>query len=219
MISFTFDDAPVSAATTGADVLEARGFRGTFYLSGGLIAREDDRHRYVSAEQVERLARVGHEIGCHTYSHRACGRASPREVRAEVERNAAALGRWGVPAPATFAFPFGDVSTSAKRALGSEFSLLRAVHHGVMEAGGDLNQAPAVPVYGTSGETAVRRWLEVAKARRAWLIVFTHDVAPLPSAFGCTPGALERLLVAALESDFDVVTVAEGARRMRPLRA
>ena len=37
MVSFTFDDIPKSAATTGAGILEDHGARGTFYVSGGLV--------------------------------------------------------------------------------------------------------------------------------------------------------------------------------------
>ena len=37
MVSFTFDDLPKSAVTTGAGMLEAHGARGTFYVSGGLV--------------------------------------------------------------------------------------------------------------------------------------------------------------------------------------
>ena len=36
LISFTFDDFPLSAATAGADILERYGARGTFYASGSL---------------------------------------------------------------------------------------------------------------------------------------------------------------------------------------
>src|SRR5258708_4124551 len=37
MVSFTFDDAPKSAATIGAPMLEEHGAHGTFYISGGLV--------------------------------------------------------------------------------------------------------------------------------------------------------------------------------------
>jgi peptidoglycan/xylan/chitin deacetylase (PgdA/CDA1 family) len=40
-VSFTFDDAPDSALTTGAQILEAHGVRGTFYIAGGLAGRTE----------------------------------------------------------------------------------------------------------------------------------------------------------------------------------
>jgi hypothetical protein len=39
-------------------------------------------------------------------------------------------------------------------------------------------------------------------------------VAPEPSQWGCTTAVLERLVDGALTAGFDVVTVAEGARRI-----
>ena len=54
----------------------------------------------------------------------------------------------------------------------------------------------------------------LTKARKAWLILYTHDVAEEPSQWGCTTGALERLIDRAKADGFDVVTVAEGARRI-----
>jgi peptidoglycan/xylan/chitin deacetylase (PgdA/CDA1 family) len=39
IVSFTFDDAPDSAAGEGAELLEKHGGRGTFYLAGSLIDR------------------------------------------------------------------------------------------------------------------------------------------------------------------------------------
>ena len=42
IVSFTFDDAPPSAATNGAAILEEFGLRGTFYLSGGWLGGDSD---------------------------------------------------------------------------------------------------------------------------------------------------------------------------------
>ncbi len=73
MVSFTFDDLPKSAVTTGAGLLEARGARGTFYVSGGLVSVGTSQWETGDSSDVLALHRNGHEIGCHTFSHqRAC---------------------------------------------------------------------------------------------------------------------------------------------------
>jgi len=69
MVSFTFDDAPDSAAGEGAALLEAHGGLGTFYLAGSLIDQPGDFWRGLSNDAIVRLHRGGHEIGCHTFSH------------------------------------------------------------------------------------------------------------------------------------------------------
>jgi peptidoglycan/xylan/chitin deacetylase (PgdA/CDA1 family) len=214
MVSISFDDAPVSAAVDGARILEARGAKGTYFISMGLAGQDGPMGRNADAAQLRALLDAGHEIGCHTFSHLDCGQAPAGLAAGDVERNLEALRALGAPEPRTFAYPYGDVSTPAKAALGSRFSLLRALHHGLIDRGSDLNQAPAVGIEGPPGEQAARGWLRRALAQRAWLILYTHDVREDPSPFGCTPAALARLLDEALAGGAEIVTVAEGCRRV-----
>ena len=214
MVSISFDDAPISAAETGAKILESRGTRGTYFIAMGLAGQDGPMGRNAGAGEVRALMDAGHEIGCHTFSHLNCGLAPAGISTGDVERNRAALAELGVPEPASFAYPYGEVSSRAKAALGGRFAVLRALHHGVIRKGSDLNQAPAVGIEGEAGETAARDWLQRAIQQRSWLILYTHDVRPAPSPYGCTPDALERLLDEALEAGAEVVTVAEGCRRI-----
>ena len=214
MVSISFDDAPASAAIRGAEVLEARGARGTWFISMGLAGQDGPMGPNADAGQVRALLDAGHEIGCHTFSHLDCGQAPPGVASGDVEQNRQALRALGAPEPVSFAYPYGDVSAPAKAALGQRFALLRALHHGLVAEGSDLNQAPAVGIEGPGGEDAARRWLSHALSRRAWLILYTHDVREDPSPFGCTPRALERLLGEAISGGAEVVTVAEGCRRL-----
>ncbi len=214
MVSFCFDDAPVTAARVGAAVLEARGLRGVYYFAAGLADSDGPMGRFAGAQDALRLSEAGHEIGCHTFSHLDCGQAGGAQVADEIDRNTAALKAWGVPPAESFAYPYGDVSAPAKRALAGRFKSLRALHHGVVVKGSDLNQMPAVGIEGVDGEATASHWMAQAKAQNAWLILYTHDVADDATRWGCTPGALERLTAKAMLDGFDVVTVAEGARRM-----
>lgn len=214
MVSFTFDDAPATACEAGARALEARGLRGAYYFAAGLTGREGPMGRFATGEDARRLHDAGHEIACHTFSHLDCGQASREVVIADVDRNAQSLAAWGAGEPVSFAYPYGDVASPAKTALAGRFKTLRALHHGLITDGADLNQAPAVGIEGEDGEAVANAWLDRAKARKAWLILYTHDVSDTPSQWGCTTGALERLIDRAVAEGFDVVTVAEGARRI-----
>ncbi len=214
MISFSFDDAPATATLAGAQVLEARGLRGTYYFSVGLAGGEGPMGPYATEADARRLSAAGHEIACHTHSHLDCGKADARSITLDVDRNAEGFRTWGTVATESFAYPYGDVSIPAKRVLGGRFRTLRTVQAGLVEDGADANQLPAVGVEGDDGEAKALHWLDRAADRRAWLILYTHDVAPNPSAWGCTPEALGHLADAAQARGFEVVTVAEGARRL-----
>ena len=211
MISFSFDDAPKSSLA-GADILEARGLKGTWFIAAGLNDTVGPQGLIGNDEDTRRLAEAGHEIANHTFSHLDCGQADEETIVADVDRTERALRDLGLETK-TFAYPYGDVSPWAKRILTGRFGLMRGLHHGLIEDGRDLNQAPAVGIEGPDGEAVARRWMDAAERRKAWLILYTHDVLETPSPYGCTPGALERLADEAKARGFEVVTVAEGARR------
>ena len=217
MLTMSFDDAPVSAADTGAAILERHGARGTYFISTGLGGHESHLGRYTSLDDVARLAAAGHEVACHTFSHLDCGKAKAHDITAELEANRQALKAMGVE-PATFAYPYGDVSPWAKALINDRFLAGRALHHGLITTGTDLNQAPAVGIEGADGETVAQTWMDRAAEAKAWLVLYTHDVRETPSEWGCTPDVLERLVRRAIDMGFDLITFDEGARRAQHLQ-
>lgn len=214
MLSIAFDDAPSTATQEGARILDAYGVKGTFYAAAGLCGRTEPMGVCAEVEDYQRLHEAGHEIGCHTYSHLDCGQASGATALKDVAQNASSFEHWGLPKPRSFAYPYGDVAPWTKSALAPSFTSLRALHPGLIQAGSDLNQAPAVGIEGDQGETKARHWLNLARSQQAWLILYTHDVQQDPSPWGCTPSALDSLVREAIETGFDLVTVGDGADRL-----
>ncbi|MFT4076068.1 MAG: polysaccharide deacetylase family protein [Asticcacaulis sp.] len=212
LLTVSFDDAPTSAAQAGAAILEKYGARGTFFISAGLCGSDSHLGAYTTEAEIRALHAAGHEIACHTFSHLDCGRATAAEITQNLDLNAEAFRRMGLPQARTFAYPYGDVSPQAKSVLGPRFAASRALHHGLITPGSDLNQTPAVGIEGADGEQTATDWLIRAEDETAWLVLYTHDVRDAPSAWGCTPEALERLIVRALDMGFEIVTFAEGSR-------
>ena len=213
IVSITFDDAPRSAVEAGARVLEAEGVRGAFYVCAGLDSREGPMGLYGETAGYVGLAARGHEIACHTYSHLDCGQAAGPVITADVDRNAETLTAAGLETR-NFAYPYGDVSPQAKAVLQDRFGSLRGLHPGLIREGSDLNLLPAVGIEGPNGEANAARWIDKALANRAWLILYTHDVRPEPSAWGCTPDALKRLIQRAKAGGAEIATVAEVLDRL-----
>jgi peptidoglycan/xylan/chitin deacetylase (PgdA/CDA1 family) len=63
----TFDDGGASALAPTADLLEARGWRGHFFIS----TRFTGTHGFLSAAEVRELDARGHVLGSHTVTHPA----------------------------------------------------------------------------------------------------------------------------------------------------
>jgi peptidoglycan/xylan/chitin deacetylase (PgdA/CDA1 family) len=62
--AITFDDGG-SSALHAAAALEARGWRGSFFITTGRI----DTPGFLSTDQVRELAQRGHEVGSHSRTH------------------------------------------------------------------------------------------------------------------------------------------------------
>lgn len=99
VVALTFDDGPTEWTPEILKMLAAAGVPATFYLTGADL----DRHPDQGAE----IARAGHEIGNHTYTHRRMMLVSADTVADEIERTDAAIARTGYRGPVTFRPPYG----------------------------------------------------------------------------------------------------------------
>ena len=94
---------------------------------------------------------------------------------------------------------------------------MRSVEHGV-NAGPevDLNRLKANPVYETSDLAAIESLIDQARRNDGWLILYTHDVGPAPSPFGCSGSRFAAVLAAVRRSGLAVGTVGQASARLRP---
>ena len=212
MISFSFDDAPRSAATTGASILETYNARGTFLVCGALTGTTFTTGLLASDAELVDLHRRGHEIGCHTLDHIDCGQMDELTIRRSLDANAGVLTGLGLPSPTAFAYPYGDVSSGAKRAVATRFRLARGLHPGLVGKGTDLHQAPALGLEGEQSLAQARHWMARALRETAWLILFTHNVHDDPGEFDISSAGFEGLVRDAKGQGFQFVTLSEGAR-------
>ena len=147
MVSFTFDDIPLTAATVGAPMLEAFGGRGTFYVAGGLVGRCTDQGDGIDRDGIVRLRRNGHEIACHTFSHQRAIDLDAETMAAELEQNRRFLeGLDGSIKLENFAYPYGLGSMSHKRRLRKVFHSSRGILPGINNGVVDLQYLRATPL-------------------------------------------------------------------------
>jgi peptidoglycan/xylan/chitin deacetylase (PgdA/CDA1 family) len=216
MVSFTFDDAPDSAAGEGAGLLEQHSGRGTFYLAGSLVDRPSDHWHGLSNDAVVRLHRAGHEIACHTYSHQSAVNLDEVAMAREIERNRRHFR--GIDSSITlenFAYPYGIASVWRKPQLAETFRSARGILPGVNRDVIDLQFLRASPLVDREiNTTGVDRYFDEAVESGGWLIFYGHDVANAPSPYGCTPDLMRHALQAAGKRNMPIVTVAEALRRI-----
>jgi peptidoglycan/xylan/chitin deacetylase (PgdA/CDA1 family) len=127
-VILTFDDGP-RAQLRAAELLERHGFRGIFFVIPSRTRPGSDR--FLTPDEVERLARAGHRVAAHGYDHRSLP-GSGAEVAASLVRSPRLLGEQTRSAPATrdFAFPFGHYTPEIAEALAGSYRWLHTVNPG-----------------------------------------------------------------------------------------
>jgi peptidoglycan/xylan/chitin deacetylase (PgdA/CDA1 family) len=216
LVSFTFDDIPESAYVHGAPVLEKYGVRGTFYIAGGLCDTTEPTRRLMPAADCADLHRRGHEIGCHTFSHPVVQTLDAEGFTDELDRNRQFLGAH-VPSLKldNFCYPYGVGSLPRKLQAQGRFDSCRGTKAGVNAGTIDLGMLKATPIDHTTAAETIVHAIDEAIRRNGWLILFTHDVSPVPTWIGCTPEFLDAAVGTALARGCEVVTVREALQRIR----
>lgn len=216
IVSFTFDDVPDSALRSGAAILEARGVRGTFYISGSLEGRVEPDRTLIDAAGCRELAARGHEIGCHTFGHRDIRHVDRARFAADLADNARYLDAVDPrPGRRNFAYPYNSGCLGKRAMLADSYRTCRA-------GGEAINRGPTDPIFLNAVEirqpethvAGLTRWIDALIVKPGWLIFFTHDVAPTPTPYGCTPAAFERLVAHAVARGCSVLTVDAALNHM-----
>jgi peptidoglycan/xylan/chitin deacetylase (PgdA/CDA1 family) len=215
LASFSFDDFPRSAWTTGGPILDRYDAKATYYVAGRFCGVHEDGLEYYGAEDLRAVHAAGHELGCHTFSHRHSPQVSSRALGADLDRNRAFVAEAvGQAEFASFAYPYGDASPRTKLLAGRRFSLSRGIRAGVNGPRLDLGQLKAVPLEVRSWTAeAVERHVETARQTNGWIVFFSHDVSEAPSPYGATPAMLEHALSQVRAAGIEVLTVKDALAR------
>ena len=196
LASVSFDDFPRSAWTAGRPLLDKHGARASYYAAGRFCGITEDGVEYFREGDLEEIEAAGHEVGCHGFGHIHGPETSSEGLTEDFDRNAGFLEQQlGSFRASSYAYPYGDVSPRTKVLAARRYAVSRGIYSGVNAGRIDLAELLAVPI-------EARRWrpekidaaVEEAKARRGWVIFFTHDVSEDPTPFGCTPEMLDHVL-------------------------
>jgi peptidoglycan/xylan/chitin deacetylase (PgdA/CDA1 family) len=216
VVSFTFDDVPLSAATEGAALIEEAGARATYYISGGLMGQRTEEWEVIGPDRMIDLHASGHEIGCHSHSHSRADMLSPAAIEADIARNHQALRAIEPSLPLeNFAYPYGQTNYGWKKRLNRHFRSSRGIRPRINAGATDAQFLHAVPLINRDvDEGGVERAFEQAAKAKGWLIFYSHDVTASPSPYGCTPKLLRHALKTAERFGVRIDTVGAALNRI-----
>ncbi|HRI38085.1 MAG TPA: polysaccharide deacetylase family protein [Nitrospira sp.] len=217
LISFTFDDFPLSALEVGGEILRQHGVAGTYYVSLGLLDREESVGRICSAAHVKEVLAQGHELGCHTFEHCNAWDTEPLHFEKSILDNRLALKE--IISNATFmtmSYPIDVPSPSIKQLAAQYFACMRAGGQGINRGTIDLNFVRSFFLeQSRDTPSVISELIDRNRAEKGWLIFSTHDVTNMPTQYGCTPELFVEVVRQAMASGAGVMPVAKALSLVR----
>jgi len=214
VVSFTFDDVPSSVMETALPMLELEGWRSTLYVATGLMGTINHHGRMMTANEICRVARDGHEIGGHGHDHMNYAVAELDDVVRDVNTSHGIFDAMGVDIPRSFAWPYGEVGAPVKAMLAERYETLRGTRQITHTRHADFNQLAGMRLFSGDYLDNVHAALDRLETRPGWLILFGHDVRQNASEWGCTPAEFQAVVDHVLDIGADVRTVGDMAQEM-----
>jgi hypothetical protein len=218
LISFTFDDFPRSALLTGGAILRNYGGAGTYYVALSLLGKQDEPSGPTCVlEDLQALLEQGHELGSHTFSHCHSWDTKAAVFEDSIIENRTALSKVlpGVEFQ-SFSYPISEPRPLTKRKAGRHFRSCRGGGQTFNVGIADLNQLGAYFLEKSRDRIqAVKDMIDANREARGWLIFATHDIAPNPSPYGCTPEFFDEIVRHSVNSNARVLPVAKALEVIR----
>lgn len=200
-VSFTYDDARTSQIPYLIPQLDSLGIKATFFISIQNIGNFNARR----AEWIQ-VARSGHELANHTYSHANVNGSDGVAVTAMIKDMADTLRAIDSTIQSvTFAYPNCNMTANAtaKNGVNAENFMARGCANPTLNWGtppSDWMNIPGEILGPTSASSAVSR-INAAKTNNRWYITILHDVTPTsPDQYSMTPANNKTMLDAALSA-------------------
>ncbi len=189
-IALTFDDGPHATLTPKLlDILKEKGVKVTFFVLGECVA--------ANPAVLQRAAAEGHEIGNHSWDHKALTKGGGSGVAMEINQTNAAIENAIGRKPTLVRPPYGATNAAITKRLNEEFGL-KVIMWDVDPLDWKVRNSAHVKE-------------EILKSTKPGSIVLSHDIHPT------TVDAMAATIDALKEKGFKFVTVSELVALDRPL--
>ena len=169
-VSLAFDDGCMSHVSLGIPALDARGLKGTFFVTVDGVT-----DGYSPPWNSWRNAAIdGHEIGSHTITHSDLATLPPAQVQDEVAGSKATIDAQ-VPQQKclTFSYPFGSFNAAVQAVAGNTYIASRGVQCGLNSAPFDFQNVKACSP--DDGDDIYQQ-SDAAEQQGKWLVAFIHTL-------------------------------------------
>lgn len=189
-VALTFDDGPHATLTPRLlDILKEKGVKATFFVLGQCVA--------ANPGILERAVAEGHEIGNHSWDHKAFTKSGGAGVASQVNQTSAAIENAIGKKPVLVRPPYGATNAAITKRLNEEFGMKV-----IMWDVDPLDWKVRNPAHVKA---------QILKGAKPGSIILSHDIHP--TTIEAMAGTIDELKAKGLQ----FVTVSELLAMDRPL--
>jgi peptidoglycan/xylan/chitin deacetylase (PgdA/CDA1 family) len=211
LVSFSFDDNANGQAGIVRPLLNAAGFKGTFYTPTSFI--QPDNEAALGWSQMKAMVAEGHEMAGHSITHKDMPTLNVGELEREMSEPIANIAAQTGAKVRSFATPSGLYTQREFPYMEKYYESHRTAYNGANDFGMDRYQ-----LYGLSGDGDVNKIIsdiEDAAASDRWIILIYHQVNDSGQGFFAASRAnLAKTIEAVRSRGIPVARVDEGVDRL-----
>jgi len=213
-VTFRFDDNLSSQYTAAVPVLDAAGFKATFYVISQETA-DNGFPGFMSKAQIQNLASRGYEIGAHTRTHPHLTTLTSQQQQTEIAGSRQDILSWNVGPVLSFAYPYGEYdATTLQIVRDAGFTSAAATISGFASLNSDPYQLEYQELRNNVTLDQVKQWVDTAAQTHTWLILAFHDVDNSNSLYAVTPALFQSIVTYVKQKGIPVVTVSQGRQSL-----
>ncbi len=210
-ITLSFDDGWKCIYDNAFPIIKKNKILATFYVISGYL--DDEQFpRYMNIEDIRDLEKHGHEIGCHTVSHKHLSQENKNIIKEEIISSLDYLKNEGFSV-STFSYPYGEFNDEILEIVkNAGFIGARSVERGFndLETNPFLLKCQAVKT--STKPEQVKEWIDFAKARNKWLILMLHQIDHDGREWSTTSEILTEIVDCIKNSNINSITLKEGLK-------
>lgn len=218
-IVFTFDDGQRDQLAA-AQALEARGFRGTFFIVSNCPKSEVDVDCMTQSEVVG-LSDAGHDIESHTVLHHDLATLSAKQLPKELTGSQSTLKSWTGTPVRHLAYPYGSTSPTVELQAAKSYRTARLFYGNpdpatlpaiYIATAGKPMELPGIGITQATSVARAEAYVDYAATHNTVVVLAFHDIVAggaSADAYSWDPANLNALLDYVAAQHVPVKTMAQ----------
>lgn len=213
-VTLRFDDGWLSQYQNAIPKMNSSGIHGTFYIVSQQLSNNGFPD-FMSKVQVASIFSMGNEIGAHTRTHPFLSQLTVAGQQSEIQGSRSDLLSLNVGPILSFAYPYGDYSTTTISIVQSAgFTSAAATLDGFVSPTSDKYQMERQAALVTVPFSEYQQWIDSAVTNKRWLIIAIHKVDTSGDLYSITPTMFNQIVDYLVQKQIPVITISQGIQSM-----